>query len=79
MRVSNSRDPRTLADLATETGATAVWAAEAADDADLVILSIPQKNVPNLVDGIVKGRKTDAPVIETKSAQTTSATKVAAQ
>lgn len=35
VRVSNSRAPKTLADLAGETGATAVWAREAATDADL--------------------------------------------
>ena len=29
VRVSNSRDPETLADLAAETGATAVWAKDA--------------------------------------------------
>lgn len=67
VRVSNSRDPQTLADLAEETGATAVWAKDAAADADLVILSIPQKNVPNLADGIVDARKDGAPVIETNN------------
>jgi 8-hydroxy-5-deazaflavin:NADPH oxidoreductase len=65
--VSNSRSPETLADLAKETGATAVWAKDAAADADLVIVSIPQKNVPDLVDGIVDARKPGAPVIETNN------------
>jgi 8-hydroxy-5-deazaflavin:NADPH oxidoreductase len=65
--VSNSRAPETLADLAAETGATAVWAKDAAADADLVIVSIPQKNVPDLADGIVDARKPDAPVIETNN------------
>jgi predicted dinucleotide-binding enzyme len=65
--VSNSRAPETLAELADETGATAVWAADAATDADLVILSIPQKNVPDLADGIVDKRKPGAPVIETNN------------
>ncbi|HEY1574162.1 MAG TPA: NAD(P)-binding domain-containing protein [Pseudonocardiaceae bacterium] len=46
VRVANSRAPETLAELTAETGATAVWANEAAQDADLVIVSIPQKNVP---------------------------------
>lgn len=41
VRVANSRDPQTLAELASETGATAVWASEAAEDADLVIASRP--------------------------------------
>ncbi|RIJ69758.1 NADP oxidoreductase [Nakamurella silvestris] len=65
--VSNSRDPQTLADLAAETGATAVWAADAAKDADLVIVSIPQKNVPDLAAGIVAGAAPGAPVIETNN------------
>lgn len=39
-RVSNSRAAETLADLVAETGAAAVWAAEAAADPDLVIVSI---------------------------------------
>jgi predicted dinucleotide-binding enzyme len=65
--VSNSRSPETLIDLANETGATAVWAKDAAADADLVIVSIPQKNVPDLADGIVDARKSGAPVIETNN------------
>ena len=65
--VSNSRDPETLADLAEETGATAVWAKDAPVDADLVIVSIPQKNTPDLAPGIVSTRKPDAPVIETNN------------
>jgi predicted dinucleotide-binding enzyme len=64
---ANSRSPETLAGLATETGATAVWAKDAAADADLVIVSIPQKNVPALSDGIVDARKPGAPVIETNN------------
>ncbi len=67
VRVSNSRDPQTLAGLAEETGATAVWAADAATDADLVIISIPQKNVPDLATGIVARRRPGAPVIETNN------------
>ncbi|MBY4276574.1 NAD(P)-binding domain-containing protein [Rhodococcus fascians] len=67
VRFSNSRDPETLAELASETGATAVWAADAAQDADLVILSIPQKNVPDLAAGIAGSRKPGAPIIETNN------------
>jgi 8-hydroxy-5-deazaflavin:NADPH oxidoreductase len=67
VRVANSRAPETLAELAAETGATAVWANEAAQDADLVIVSIPQKNVPDLAAGIVAARRPDAPVIETNN------------
>ncbi|MDL9946567.1 NAD(P)-binding domain-containing protein [Gordonia sp. ABSL11-1] len=67
VRVANSRAPETLAELAQETGATAVWAADAAEDADLVIVSIPQKNTPDLAPGILDGRKVGAPVIETNN------------
>jgi 8-hydroxy-5-deazaflavin:NADPH oxidoreductase len=67
VRVANSRSPGTLSELASETGATAVWATEAAADADLVIVSIPQKNVPHLAAGIVSIAKAGAPVIETNN------------
>lgn len=67
VRVSNSRDPQTLAELAEETGASAVWAKDAAEDADLVIVSIPQKNTPDLAEGILSARKPGAPVIETNN------------
>jgi 8-hydroxy-5-deazaflavin:NADPH oxidoreductase len=67
VRVANSRDPETLAELAAETGATPVWAAEAATDAELVIVSIPQKNVVDLAPGIVAKAAAGAPVIETNN------------
>jgi 8-hydroxy-5-deazaflavin:NADPH oxidoreductase len=67
VRVSNSRDPETLAELAAETGATAVWAKDAPVGADLVIVSIPQKNTPDLDESIVSTRKPGAPVIETNN------------
>src|ERR1700759_1584202 len=67
VRGSHSRSPDTLADLAAETGATAVWAGEADKDADVVIVSIPQKRVVDLAPGIVGGAKPGAPVIETNN------------
>lgn len=65
--VSNSRAPETLSELAAETGATAVWSTEAAQDADLVIVSIPQKNTPDLPSNIVESAKPGAPIIETNN------------
>ena len=67
VRVSNSRAPETLGDLVAETGATAVWAADAAADADLVIVSIPQKSVVDLAPGIVRTARAGAPVVETNN------------
>src|SRR4051794_16603072 len=46
--VANSRGPGSLADLAAETGATAVPVAEAARGRDVVIVTIPQKNIADL-------------------------------
>jgi predicted dinucleotide-binding enzyme len=67
VRVANSRAPETLAELAAETGATALWASDAPVDAELVILSIPQKNVPDLAPGIVTTRRAGVPVLETNN------------
>lgn len=53
--VANSRGPETLADLAAETGATAVLAAQAPVGADLVVVTIPEKNVPLLPAGLLSG------------------------
>ena len=44
--VANSRGPETLSDLAKETGAKPVPIKEAARGMDVVIASIPEKNVP---------------------------------
>jgi predicted dinucleotide-binding enzyme len=46
--VANSRGPETLADLAAETGAKPVSVAEAARSEGLVIVTIPEKNIPKL-------------------------------
>ena len=46
--VANSRGPETLADLARETGASAVTARDAAHEGQVIIISIPLKNIPQL-------------------------------
>lgn len=61
--VANSRGPETLADLAAETGARAVQATEAAEGAEVVIVTIPLAKVAELPAGIVG----DALVIDTNN------------
>jgi 8-hydroxy-5-deazaflavin:NADPH oxidoreductase len=46
--VANSRGPANLATLAAETGARAVWAREAAEFGDVVVVTIPQAKIRNL-------------------------------
>jgi predicted dinucleotide-binding enzyme len=46
--VANSRGPETIADLAKETGARAVTIQEAARAKDVVIVAIPERNIPSL-------------------------------
>lgn len=65
VRVGNSRGPETLADLAAETGATAVDATEAAQGAEVVIVTIPMVKVPDLPKGILDGAAPDAAIIDT--------------
>lgn len=46
--IANSRGPETLRDLATETGATAHTVDDVARGADVIIVTIPQKSIPQL-------------------------------
>jgi predicted dinucleotide-binding enzyme len=46
--VANSRGPETLTDLAAETGAKAVSVEEAAGFGEVVVVTIPEKNILNL-------------------------------
>jgi predicted dinucleotide-binding enzyme len=63
--VANSRGPETLAELAHETGATAVKFNEAANGASIVIVTIPEKNVPQLPTGFLASAADDAVFIDT--------------
>ena len=63
--VANSRGPETLADLAAETGATAVDVHEAANGAELVIVTIPVKAIPALPSGVLDGALAGAPIVDT--------------
>jgi 8-hydroxy-5-deazaflavin:NADPH oxidoreductase len=63
--VANSRGPETLSDLAAETGATAVSVPEAVHGVDLVVVTIPQKNVPNLPAGLLADTPERVVVVDT--------------
>src|SRR3712207_7426449 len=63
--VANSRGPETLTDLATETGATAVPLEHVARDAEIVVVAIPEKSVPNLPTGVLDGALPDVVVVDT--------------
>jgi predicted dinucleotide-binding enzyme len=63
--VANSRGPETLADLAAQTGATPVTPAEAARAGELVIVTIPEKNIPDLPAGLFEGVPDSVVVVDT--------------
>ena len=63
--VANSRDPETLAELAEKSGARAVWATEAAKGADLLVITIPEKDIPGLPEGICEGAAPDLVIVDT--------------
>lgn len=63
--VANSRGPHTLTELAAETGATPVPVAEAARGADVVIVTIPLKAVPDLASGLFDEAADGFAVIDT--------------
>ena len=53
--LANSRGPETLTALAEETGATPVTVTEAAHKGDVVIVTIPEKNIPDLPPDLFEG------------------------
>ncbi|GAA1950463.1 NAD(P)-binding domain-containing protein [Kitasatospora viridis] len=63
--VANSRGPQSLAELAAETGATAVAATEAARDAELVVVTVPLKAVPQLPADLFAGAAPGFAVVDT--------------
>ncbi|WP_432486633.1 NADPH-dependent F420 reductase [Kineococcus sp. SYSU DK018] len=64
VRVANSRGPETLADLAAQTGARAVEAADAPRGADLVVVTVPERNVPDLA-GVLDAAADGTVVVDT--------------
>jgi 8-hydroxy-5-deazaflavin:NADPH oxidoreductase len=62
--VANSRGPETLTEFAAETGAIPVPITEAGRDAKVLIIAIPQKNVPDLSRGILDALPDGAVVVD---------------
>lgn len=63
--VANRRGPATLADLAAETGAKAVTIAEAARAGEVVIVTIPESQIPHLPKGLFDGVPASVAVVDT--------------
>ncbi|MFE2260773.1 NADPH-dependent F420 reductase [Streptomyces griseosporeus] len=63
--VANSRGPHTLTALAEETGATPVRAEDAARDAEIVVVTVPVKAVPDLPHGFLDHAAEGVAVIDT--------------
>src|SRR5947207_15892966 len=63
--IANSRGPETLAALAQETGATPVSVTEAARRGDVVIVTIPERNIPELACNLFAGVPDSVVVVDT--------------
>ncbi|RZK54447.1 MAG: NADP oxidoreductase, partial [Hymenobacter sp.] len=67
VRIANSRGPETLGDVAQKTGATPATAREAAQHGELIVVTIPLKNIPDLPKDLFEGVPADVPVIDTSN------------
>jgi predicted dinucleotide-binding enzyme len=63
--IANSRGPETLTALASEAGARAVTAAEAAKSGEIVVVTIPEKAVKDLPSDLFAGVPSDVVVVDT--------------
>lgn len=63
--VANSRGPQTLSDLARETGASVVDVSDVVREAELIIVTIPEKNVVNLPVGLFDSAPSQAVIVDT--------------
>jgi 8-hydroxy-5-deazaflavin:NADPH oxidoreductase len=63
--IANSREPASLAAFAKETGAKPVTVEQAARSGDIVIVTIPMKNIPRLPAGLFEGVPENVVVIDT--------------
>jgi len=63
--IANSRGPASLSDLARETGAKPVTVEQAARAGEVVIVTIPMKNIPRLPRNLFDGVSDDVVVVDT--------------
>ncbi len=63
--VANSRGPETLREVEAQTGATAVTVHDAARGKDLVVVTIPMKNMPRLPEDLFEGVGDEVVIIDT--------------
>lgn len=63
--IANSRGPETLAGLTQETSVTPVSVVDAAKRGELVIVTIPMKNIPKLPSGLFAGVPDSVVVVDT--------------
>ena len=65
--IANSRGPETLGDVAQKTGAKPVTVREAASHGDIIVVTIPLKNIPDLPKDLFSGVAADVPVVDTSN------------
>ena len=63
--IANSREPQALPGVAARTGATPVPITEVTSNADVVIVAIPEKSIPELPAGLLSALPGDTVVIDT--------------
>ncbi|MBO0358500.1 NADPH-dependent F420 reductase [Hymenobacter sp. BT186] len=65
--IANSRGPETLQDVARKTGATPATAQEAARHGNIIVVTIPLKNIPDLPKDLFEGVAPEVPIIDTSN------------
>lgn len=65
VKVANSRGPQTLTALSHETGAQAVTVEDAVRNVQVIVVTIPQKNIPDLPKGLFADLDPKTVVIDT--------------
>jgi predicted dinucleotide-binding enzyme len=65
VQIANSRGPDTLSRVSEQTGAAAVELIKVADGAALIIIAIPQKNIPHLPKALFGGMPADSIIVDT--------------